>query len=122
MMVCYKTNKGTLRFELLPNSSSIIGKNILGDSFGYSLNGLPYFIDAKEAEILIGLTSDITEEQAEMMVDELWNGYMNYKLKNKPVGNYNRYVKPTALDSFKAIMQHLQVGEGKWIVLFKPNE
>lgn len=80
----------------------------------------------------IGLTSEVTEEQAKMMVDKFYRGY-----------NYNNYLNgkifDTALDSFKSLMQHLQVYEvnpflveplytraesrtGKWIVLFKPNE
>lgn len=98
---------------------------------------------------LIGLTSEVTEEQAKMMVD-----YLAITRSLPPVYKYQCFNNwenefDNALDSFKSIMQHLQVYEanpygdkelwgdvryspdqwkeaesrtGQWVILFKPNE
>lgn len=93
---------------------------------------------------LIGLTSEVTEDQSKMMVDKEVR-YMAFK-------NYidDLKISQTALKAFKSLMQHLKVYEvnpygetpycgdrriygsdkwkeaqertGKWVVLFKPNE
>lgn len=107
MQVEQKTEKGTLRFELLPNEAKFIGKNIEGNSFCYSLNGIPSFIDAKDGETLIGLTSEVTEEQAKMMLTAYDTFFGKaYKCKCEYGKLYTK-----ALDSFKSLMQHLQVYE-----------
>jgi len=136
MQVHYKTEKGNLIFVKVPYDANLFEVNVIGDCFCYSLNGMPETLDLIGCNWqLIGLTTEIAEEKAKIVVSALWNGYMNYELKNKPVGNYNRYVKVTALESFKSIMQFKEVYEetelkkypkykyrtGKWIVLFKPN-
>lgn len=157
MQVEHKTEKGTVLFYLLPENtitytlypdfddslldvrSEIIGNNIISQKWtNVRLHG---------HWSLIGLTTEATEDQCEMMVDIIWNGFKNYELSDGNVGNYKRLVK-SAVDSFKSLMQHLQVYDvnpyggiysltygfnrelwqeaesrsGKWIVLFKPNE
>lgn len=157
MQVEHKTEKGTVLFVKVPD-----------DAVGYSLNmfdniphiqlrfdKLPYGdsikISRKRLEYnpwqLMGLTSEVTEEQAKMIVhahiEDNGNvyGYFDYPKSDT--------IKDTVLDSFKSLMQHLQVYEvnpyshftnpedfdddavehaqemskfvGKWIVLFKEN-
>lgn len=48
--------------------------------------------------------SEITEEGASKIVDELWNGYKNYN-SNDNVGNYNRLVKNTAIESLHSLLK-----------------
>lgn len=116
MTVEHKTEKGTVRFKLIPNEATCLGLNIEGNCFGYSLNGIPHFIDAKEGEIIICLTSEVTEDQAKMMVDCVMSGkYHNYITK----GQFYESLFNTALQSFETLMQHLSVTDGKYIVLFK---
>lgn len=132
MQVEHKTEKGTIQFRLIPNdgnlfTTGITAKNPIQEGFDF-----------------IGLTSEITEEQAKMMVDRLWSGYRDYSvIDDGSVGNYKRLVCNNAIYSFKSLMQHLRVYEvnplmydpsrtvksyleaqsrtGKWIVLFKPK-
>lgn len=51
---------------------------------------------------LICKGSDLTEEIAKGLVEPLWNNYKNYLEDNneRPVGNYARLAKQTALESF----------------------
>lgn len=48
--------------------------------------------------------SELTEEIAKGLVEILWNGFKNYNEK-EPVGNYNRLVVNTALESFKSAIE-----------------
>ena len=148
MQVEHKTEKGTVLFVKVPEKSTgyKMGLILLTFDVNYGLGKV--FYDIPMGFNLIGLTSDITEEQAKMMVGTV-----------KPFGCKGTYFKEynntrpfyaTAIQSFKSIMQHLQVYEvnpyqepkrgvsggnleseleyhtterrtGKWVVLFKPN-
>ncbi|RYZ87096.1 MAG: SDR family oxidoreductase [Proteobacteria bacterium] len=148
MQVEHKTEKGTVIFVKLPDDAEAFTMNYrklcywFNNANEYSEN---YLIQEGNFK-LIGLTSEITEEQAKMMVDET------------PLSGFT-----TSIEDFQDIMQHLQVYEnnpigkdyncnayngagsfvngklytmnqaykawqeaqsrtGKWLVLFKPND
>lgn len=144
MQIEHKTEKGTILFFLPPNGAY---RFKMFPNYGFQPY-LSYFVGSETHREylddvgfqLIGLTSNITEEQAKMMIDECkeqdFNGiaYNDYQSTS---------IHDTALDSLKSLMQHLQVYEvnktgteeemkaewqeaqsrtGKWIVLFKSNE
>jgi len=153
MQVEHKTEKGTVTF-FLPSPGA--------DRFKYFNDEKPYlsyFVGHEtfreyfpKGTVLIGLTSEVTEETAKIMVDE-YNDYGLIKHKDYRKGYFTHSLF-SALDSFKSLMQHLQVYEvnpyeypiyhdytsdvkwkeantkwleaesttGKWIVLFKPND
>lgn len=150
MQLEHKTEKGTVLFVKVPDDA---------EAFIMNYRKLCYwFNNAKEHSEnyliqegnfkLIGLTSEVTEEMANMMVDEEidWGfktGFVDYTNRATVCGL-------SSLDSLKSLMQHLQVYDinpylgydkdnfftnkqeidfykaqertGKFIVLFKPNE
>lgn len=160
MKIQHKTEKGTVLFVLQPEEASDLTYPKVGmidlyfqtkvqskhEEDNYISIGLPNI-----GFQLIGLTSEVTEEMAKMMVD---NPVIDedFRLLSRQENAYMDYVKDCwhtgmcdALDSFKSLMQNLQVYEvnpygetnilpeaeyylkvkarcGKWIVLFKPNE
>jgi len=128
MQIEYKTEKGIVLFIKIEKDYSVAGLNdghiyFWTSSLLQSIGDYPLSIEIPKANFeYLGLTSEITEEQANMMVDNLWNGYRKYEFLDGNFGNYKRLVKSSSLDSFKSIMQHLEIKEGKWIVLFKQNE
>lgn len=108
MQVEHKTEKGTVIFYLPPLKADRF------DFFNDENPYLSYFIGHEtfrqyfpEGFILIGLTSEVTEDQAKMMVTQsLHTGlFMHHN------GLDNVYCYKSAVDSFKSIMQHLQVYE-----------
>lgn len=126
MQVEHKTEKGTVLFVQVPD-----------DAIGYSLtmfDNIPHLqlrfdkhpygdsikISRKRLEYnpwqLIGLTSEVTEEIAKIMVDKMINSYKDYA-DSKIVDTFSLF---TALDSFKSLMLHLQVYEVNTIA--KPND
>lgn len=173
MQVEHKTEKGVILFVDVPDDATVFNfymgyltykvynpkamcnDNILGNPYKLTkflerteniseyIYGTPIKIDDKF--ILIGLTSEVTEEQAKMMVhahvEDNGNiyGYFDYPQSDT--------IKDTALDSFKSLMQHKKLYEvnpyggicsvtydfnrslwqeaqertSKRVVLFKPN-
>lgn len=131
MQVEHKTEKGTIQFRLIPNdgnlfTTGISAKNTIPEGFQF-----------------IGLTSEITEEQCGVMLPGISTAQLDGVYYS--IGDGERYCHESALDSFKSLMQHLQVYEvnplsfdptgittsewkeaqsrtGKWIVLFKTSE
>ena len=120
--VQFNAQKGTVIFELLPEGVDKIKLyNYLRAGIWYG-DAEPKGLNAWKKKMpkgfqLIGLTSEVTEEQANMIVDSekifpdentktyLWS-YLDYKgVVNIP------YWYANALDSFKSLMEHLQVYE-----------
>jgi len=128
MQVEHKTEKGTIRFELLAHD--VFDFRIRFNRFityrTYNSSQIKLY-DA--GFVLVGLTSEVTEEQGKMMVKFTggpWSAYRDFTSHNNWFAS--------ALWSFKSLMQHLQVYEsipkrgiidesrvGKWVVLFKEN-
>lgn len=116
MQIEYKTEKGTVLFVKVPDdliSFKLIedmGDDVLeikSEVKGYnSLTQRWKNIRVSSGFKIIGLTTEITEEHAKMIVDtcnELeFNGvaYNDYQTTS---------IHDTALDSFKSLMQHLQI-------------
>lgn len=144
MQVEHKTEKGILSFILAPNDATgyKLESNTLTFDIKYGVGKVSQ--DVLPGLKLIGLTSEVKEEQASMMVDSsdrigLIGGYIDYR-KHQLNLAFN-----TAIGSLKSLMQHLPVYEvnpfgkhppltqlnsgweeaesrtGKWIVLFKPD-
>lgn len=160
LIVNYRTEKGEISFVKVPDDASDLTLPKVGMIDLYFKTKVKYeyeednYISISLPDVgfkLIGLTSDVTEDQAKMMVDHcndivpgLIDGYVDYRRNQLNVAFTN------ALASFKSLMQHLQVYEvnpydearlnmtfsnkhknrwqqaqertGQWIVLFKPNE
>lgn len=154
MQIEHKTENGTVLFVKVPDDykGAIIEDDALtiwqDNKFG---SWVAYESLGKANWQLIGLTSDITEQQAKIMVYSVMKNpndrYKNYTRQNQTSG----LLYDSCLDSFKSLMQHLQVYEfnpfivddpdphsqyygaqmdawqeaqsitGKWIVLFKPE-
>lgn len=125
MQVEHKTEKGTVKFVLTPSVklkfkiyseflvmgiSEVDVKNKCikidrGDTKGFIKIGFGFQ--------LIGLTSEITEEQAKMMVDSI-GGTVDAYFKDYLIVKHSskfQFACISALDSFKSLMQHLQVYE-----------
>lgn len=68
---------------------------------------------------IIGVSDQMSEEECKPLVSTLWNGYLNYELKDKPVGNYKRYVTETAKDSFASLLRSLGLDTTKRYVLIE---
>lgn len=142
LQIEHKTEKGTVRF---------VKVNEKCWDFKINENGINYFekfsncsslrtIPVTKGTVLIGLTREVTEKQAKMMVLEIDSLIGRVFKDYTEHGKF--YKNPT--ESFKSLMQHLQVYEvnpyggyrhdftqtwqeaqsrtGKWIVLFKPND
>lgn len=158
MQVEHKTQKGTVLFVKVPDDASDLTLPKVGmidlyfqtkvkseyEEDNYISVGLPDL-----GFQLIGLTSEVTEKQAKMIVPLIervyGQSYYDYTVKFKVGYGY----VGTALESLKSLMQHLQVYEvnpyshftnpedfdndaiehaqelsnfvGKWVVLFKEN-
>ncbi len=56
---------------------------------------------------IIGLAKDVSEEVAAKICDQLWQGYLNYILKDGNVGNYKRLVLKTATESLSSLIKLL---------------
>lgn len=154
MQVEHKTEKVTILFVKVPNDSASFELSYWNYQRQCYVNDFTLIFDSKKQTHLnkgdrphiqlnslgnwqlIGLTSDVTEEQAKIMVDESKGWFLKYK-------NYlnKEFEYFLSLDSFKSLMLHLQVYEvnpyesvkfekmidywnegirtGKWVVLFK---
>lgn len=127
MQVEHKTEKGTVLFVKVPDDSKLhhIKENSGGCYLQFSCMNEKHKITVGTSDYfahgkwqLIGLTSEVNEDQAKMIIKSMGRGdcFKNYADK---LGNSFTY----AIDSFKSLMQHLHINESeKWIVLFKPNE
>jgi len=58
---------------------------------------------------ILGLSTELTDEQWIIIVEPLWNGFKNYLLVNEPVGNYKRLVKETAKRSGESLLEANEV-------------
>lgn len=76
--------------------------------------------DYKYPLVFISKLSEITEEGASKIVDELWNGYKNYN-SDGMVGNYNRLVKNTAIESLRSLLKSKGITELNNKYIFKIN-
>lgn len=109
MQVEHKTEKGMITFILAPKDASgyKLEDNTLTFDVMYGIGKV--YNNVLPGTKLIGLTSEITEEQAKMIVhahiedDGNIYGYFDYPKSDT--------IKDTALDSFKSLLQHLQVYE-----------
>lgn len=124
-----KTTKGEILAVQVSEGASVISLNVPMDILSYSINGIPNLIDLPSNNWqLIAPLSEVTEEQAKMMVEAKHN--LKYADRNDLTG-YRSYGKlhtdgkpywlATALDSFKSLMQANGV-TGNPIILFKPKE
>jgi len=111
MQIEHKTEKGTVLFILLP-----VNTDYPTFKRDFDVGRLKHY--KKDGWQLIGLTSDITEEMAKMMVEAKHN--LKYADRNdltgyRSYGELHKDGKPywlsKALDSFKSLMQHLRVYE-----------
>ena len=127
LQIEHKTEKGMLCFVKVNEAMKklVLDNNYLKCYDNYSLYEV---IDIKIIKSsgwrLIGLTSEITEENAKMMVDYGMDytefGFANYMWEH---GMVYKYPFDNGIESFKYLMQHLQIDSNeKWIVLFKPND
>jgi len=122
MQVEHKTEKGTLCFQKVKDNNTHFELAKLAD---YDPDDYLYLIaDESFTKLppgkwqLIGLTSEVTEEQAKIMVDE--NNTLHHLDGIFYRGGISSF--SNALDAFKSLMQHLQINESeKWVVLFKEN-
>lgn len=139
MQIEHKTEKGSILFVKVPDDAHkfLLRQNKSNSDLWYN-HGLPELMISSWIELpvfnwqLIGLTSEITEEMAKMMVDfkhETDIDESEPSCTSSLVDIYypfdylqNCYYElESFLDSFKSLMQHLQLGECKWLVLFKPE-
>lgn len=66
---------------------------------------------------IIGIQTEITEEQAKEIVDDISIGlYVDY-LTEVDFGKKRRF--DTALESFNSLMQKLWMSDGKWLIIQK---
>jgi hypothetical protein len=132
MQVEHKTEKGTVLFILAPKEATgykVIERPCSSIEFDIKYGLDKEYLDLPNGFKLIGLASEVTEEQAKMMVDI-------YPIFDQAFFDYldKKQYKLKALYSFKSLMHHLQVCEsipkrgiidesrvGKWVVLFKEN-
>lgn len=121
LIVNYRTEKGEISFVKVPDDASDLTLPKVGMIDLYFKTKVKYeyeednYISISLPDVgfkLIGLTSDVTEDQAKMMVDHcndivpgLIDGYVDYRRNQLNVAFTN------ALASFKSLMQHLQVYE-----------
>lgn len=123
MQIEHKTEKGTVRFVKVPDdykSFSVNPYSREGNSWLWVLSGYNTRLGIPLPNgnwQIIGLTNEVTEEQAKMMVPNIGDYYPNYK-NSEPIN----FIFPKALYSFNSLMQHLKNTDEKWIVLFKPND
>lgn len=109
MQVTIKTTRGEILAVKVPEGASVISLNVAMDILSYSMNGIPNLIDLPSNNWqLIAPLSEVTEDQAKMMVkehDELsyegW-GFQDY---------LGTSICDTALDSFKSLMKANQIYE-----------
>lgn len=120
MQVKINTTKGEILAVQVPEGASVISLNVAMDILSYSINGIPNLIDLPSNNWqLIAPLSEVTEDQAKMMVDDISIGmYVDYTV-NAEFGKKRRF--DTALDSFKSLMKANEV-TGNPIILFNPKE
>lgn len=116
MQIEHKTEKGTILFMLAPEEATgykIIESPCLSIEFDIKYGIDKEYVDILKGFQLIGLTSDITEEQAKMMVDSV-DGISDTYFKDYLIAKHSskfQFACISALDSLKSLMQHLQVYE-----------
>lgn len=121
MQVEHKTEQGTLYFYKVPDNTEsvqLVDKESMKSFLLICLtdNLLPTYIGVEEGLTLIGLTSEVTEETAKMVVDSkqesrisLLTGDVTFT--GKSLYYFQSEIYDNALDSFKSLMRHLQVYE-----------
>lgn len=117
MQIEHKTEKGTLLFLKMENDYSIAGLNdghiyFWTSSLFQSMGDYPLCVEIPNGKFeYIGLTSDVTEEQAKMMLPLIkrvyGQSYYDYTVKFKVGYGY----VGTALESFKSLMKDKQIYE-----------
>lgn len=161
MQVEHKTEKGTVLFVRVPDDSYgfVLRQNSDNSDLWYTQDlavpNISNWIELRPNNWqLIGLASEVTEEQAKVVgFDYVYDGMDDENIKGLIYECFDDsdFVCQNALESFKSLMQHLQVHEvnpfgdddgneflgygddlhdkfnqakertGKFIVLFKPN-
>lgn len=112
MQVEHKTEKGTVLFVKVPADSreiELLGVKTQVISCLSATRSPKWYSDVLPIGFqLIGLTSEITEEMAKMMVDKVtYRYFMHYKHNLNRIKN----AKKTALESFKSLMDFKEVFE-----------
>lgn len=112
----FKTSKGEFLGVLVPDEAYDFELNYCGDRVLYANDDseapFPLYITLPKGQYkIIGIQTEITEEQATIVVDQSINtGLFAHYVKGIPV---NTYCYKTSLESFNSLMQKLEIKPDK---------